>query len=71
MPKGQQKETAPAWLEQEREKWRRFELVATDPSQIYALNKIMEAKKLTRYELAVIVSSLRVRHGFSLADFCI
>lgn len=64
-------ETAPAWLEQERSKWRRFELVATDPDQIYALNKIMEAKKLTRYELAVIVASLRVRPGFSLSDFCI
>lgn len=65
-----EKETVPAWLEQERSKWYRFELTATRPEQVYALNSILEKTKLSRYELAVIVASLRVRPGFSLEDFC-
>lgn len=64
-----EKDAAPAWLERERAKWLRFELVATDRLQIELLNAILDKTNLTRYELAVIVASLRVRPGFSLDDF--
>ena len=58
-----------AWLEQEREKWRRFELTATDRAQIDELNAVLAKSCLTRRELAVIVASLRLRPGFTLDDF--
>lgn len=64
-----EKDAVPAWLEQERTKWLRFELVATDRGQIEMLNVILDRVALTRHELAVIVASLRVRPGFSLDDF--
>lgn len=66
----------PTMTEQEREelkaeqnKWRRFELVTADLDQIHQLNDILGRGNLDRYELAVIVASLRVRPGFSLEDF--
>ncbi len=59
----------PGWLAREQGKWRRFELVTTDINQIYALNTILDRLKLSRYELAVILLSLRVRPGFDLEDF--
>lgn len=64
-----EKDAVPAWLEQERMKWLRFELITTDRKQIEMLNEILDRASLTRYELAVIVASLRVRSGFSLGDF--
>jgi len=63
------KKSAPAWLEQERRKWRRFELVTDDRSQVEELNAVLDKARLTRRELAVIVASLRVRPGFALKDF--
>ena len=63
------KKSAPAWLEQERRKWRRFELVTDDRSQVEELNAVLDKVRLTRRELAVIVASLRVRPGFALKDF--
>ena len=62
-------DAVPDWLEQERMKWLRFELITTDRKQIEMLNEILDRASLTRYELAVIVASLRVRSGFSLGDF--
>ena len=61
--------SAPAWLEQERRKWRRFELMTDDRSQVEELNAVLDKARLTRRELAVIVASLRVRPGFGLKDF--
>ena len=63
------KKSTPAWLEQERRKWLRFELVTDDRSQIEELNAVLAKARLTRRELAVIVASLRVRPGFVLKDF--
>lgn len=63
------KKSAPAWLEQERRKWRRFELVTDDRSQVEELNAVLDEAHLTRRGLAVIVASLRVRPGFGLKDF--
>ena len=65
----EEKKTAPAWLEQERRKWLRFELVTDDRGQIAELNAALDRARLTRRELAVIVASLRVRSGFELKDF--
>lgn len=65
----EEKKTAPAWLEQEQRKWRRFELATDDRSQIAELNAVLDKAHLTRRELAVIVASLRVRPGFELKDF--
>ncbi len=59
----------PGWLAREQGKWRRFELVTTDINQIYALHSILDRLKLSRYELAVILLSLRVRSEFDLEDF--
>lgn len=56
-------------LKAEQNKWRRFELVTADLDQIHQLNDILGRGNLDRYELAVIVASLRVRPGFSLEDF--
>ena len=63
------KKSAPAWLEQERRKWLRFELVTDDQRQIEELNSVLNKAHLTRQELAVIVASLRVLPGFALKDF--
>lgn len=56
-------------LKAEQNKWRRFELVTADLDQIHQLNDILGRGNLDRYELAVIVASLRVRPEFSLEDF--
>lgn len=50
-------------------RWMRFELITDDPEQIKQLNRILDRTDLSRYELAVIVASLRVRPEFSLKDF--
>ena len=48
--------------------WRRFELIA--PKEIKdEFYEILERLNPSRRELAILVSSLRVRPGFSLADF--
>lgn len=48
--------------------WRRFELIA--PEEIKdEFYEILERLRPSRRELAVLVSSLRVRPGFSLSDF--
>lgn len=59
----------PAWLEQERSKWRRFELTSEDKTQVDELNAIINRYKLSRRELAVIVETLQVRPEFTLDDF--
>lgn len=59
----------PDWLRRERDRWRRFELVADDWKQIRLLNKIFTKHNLTGHEIAVILSSIRIRTGFSLEDF--
>lgn len=48
--------------------WRRFELIAPEDikDEFY---EILERLNPNRRELAILVSSLRVRPGFSLADF--
>lgn len=48
--------------------WRRFELIAPEEikNEFY---ETLERLGLSRRELAVLVSSLRVRPGFSLKDF--
>lgn len=62
-------ENVPAWLKAERDKWRRFELTATDRAQIDELNAVLAKFDLTRRELAVIVASLRLHPDFTLDDF--
>lgn len=48
--------------------WLRFELIA--PEEIKdEFYEILERLNPSRRELAILVSSLRVRPGFSLADF--
>lgn len=64
-----QKEAAPALSEQERRKWRRFELITEDRALAEELDAILDRTRLTRRELAVILLSLRVRPEFSLEDF--
>lgn len=64
-----QKEAAPALSEQERQKWRRFELITEDRALAEELEAILDRTRLTRRELAVILLSLRVRPEFSLGDF--
>lgn len=59
----------PDWLKAERNKWRRFELTATDRAQIDELNAVLAKFDLTRRELAVIVASLRLHPDFTLDDF--
>lgn len=56
-------------VEQERQKWMRFELITDDAAQVKEFQDVMKRIKPTRRELAVIVASLRVRPGFSLEDF--
>ena len=59
----------PAWLERKRNAWRRFELTSEDIAQIALMEAILERHNLSRFELAVIVATLRVRPEFSFADF--
>ena len=49
--------------------WRRFELITDDQKQIKAMNEILDKKKRSREELAIILLTLRVRQGFGLKDF--
>lgn len=56
-------------MAQERMTWRRFELLETDPEVICELEKTLRRAKLSRYELALIVKSLRVRPELGLEDF--
>lgn len=49
--------------------WRRFELITDDQKQIKATNEILDKKKISREELAIILLTLRVRQGFGLKDF--
>ena len=60
---------APDWLKAEQEKWRRFELTVTSKEQVDELNVVLENGNFTRRELALIVTSLQLRPGFSLDDF--
>ncbi len=55
-------------LEKKERLWLRFELCVTgsEKDELYAL---LDRLNLTRRELALIVMGLRVRRGFSLADF--
>lgn len=56
-------------MAQERMTWRRFELLENDPEVICELEKTLRRAKLSRYELALIVKSLRVRPELGLEDF--
>lgn len=51
------------------EESRRFEQVTEDAHVLEELDEILDRKKLTRRELAVILTTLRVRPGYSLEDF--
>ena len=64
MPKGK---TAPDERDQER-LWLRFELCVDGPEK-EELYQLLDRLHLTRRELALIVTGLRVRPGFCLADF--
>ncbi len=64
-PEGSAKHYDPATRD---DTWLRFELIA--PEEIKdEFYEILERYPLNRRELAVLVSSLRVRSGFSLSDF--
>lgn len=49
--------------------WRRFDLKFPAGPEKYELYALLDRLKLSRYELALIVMGLRVRHGFKLKDF--
>lgn len=49
--------------------WRRFELIEKDPKRVEELEEVLRRSGLGRYELALIVMSLRVRPEFCLDDF--
>lgn len=49
--------------------WRRFELRFPAGPEKYELYALLDRLNLSRYELALIVMGLRVRHGFKLSDF--
>lgn len=49
--------------------FRRFELVEKDPARIEELDAILNRAGLSRYELALIVTALRVRPEYRLDDF--
>lgn len=59
----------PSWLVKEQEKWRRFELTTSNAAQVYALNSLLDRLNLSRFELALLLTSLRVRPEFGLEDF--
>ena len=61
--------SVPAWLEQERNKWRRFELTSENKAQVDELNAILTRHNLSRRELAVITETLQLRPEFTLDDF--
>ena len=67
--RGEPETEVPNWLETEQEKWRRFELIVTDKAQMDELNEALRSGNFTRRELALIVTSLRLRPEFSLDDF--
>jgi hypothetical protein len=49
--------------------FRRFELIEKDPARIEELEAILNRAGLSRYELALIVTALRVRPEYRLDDF--
>lgn len=49
--------------------FRRFELIEKDPARIEELEAILNRAELSRYELALIVTALRVRPEYCLGDF--
>ena len=49
--------------------WSRFELITEDEERIAALDALLDQKQLSRWELAIILLSLRVRPGISEAAF--
>lgn len=49
--------------------FRRFELIEKDPARIEELEAILSRAELSRYELALIVTALRVRPEYCLDDF--
>ena len=49
--------------------FRRFELVEKDPTRLNELEAIINRAGLSRYELALIVTALRVRPEYRLDDF--
>lgn len=49
--------------------FRRFELIEKDPARIEELEAILSRVGLSRYELALIVTALRVRPEYCLDDF--
>lgn len=55
--------------EVERMDFRRFELIEKDPARLNELETIINRAGLSRYELALIVTALRVRPEYRLDDF--
>ena len=49
--------------------WRRFELITEDEKMIAALDSLLDRKRLSREELAIILLSLRVRPGIGEEAF--
>lgn len=49
--------------------FRRFELIEKDPTRLNELEAILNRAELSRYELALIVTALRVRPEYCLDDF--
>lgn len=49
--------------------WRRFELITEDEKMIAALDFLLDRKRISREELAIILLSLRVRPGIGEEAF--
>ena len=52
----------------EMKEWRRFELKTDEEWQVKELEDIFARHNLTRRELAIIVETIQLRDGFTLAD---
>lgn len=51
------------------ENYRRFELITDDRELIRAMETVCKKKNIGRKEIALILSTLRIRHGFERKDF--
>lgn len=51
------------------ENYRRFELITNDRELIRAMETVCKKKNIGRKEIALILSTLRIRHGFERKDF--
>ena len=51
------------------ENYCRFELITNDRELIRAMETVCKKKNIGRKEIALILSTLRIRHGFERKDF--